>query len=69
MVKIGNIVETYTFGNSTVHICDDYCVKADDVAEILKKIKALNKQAIYDLASRDIGQGILWDVEVPGASD
>ncbi|MHB0944628.1 hypothetical protein ACYCSU_24065 [Paenibacillus sp. ALE1] len=33
----GNVVETYTFGNTSIKICDDYIVTDERVDLILQK--------------------------------
>lgn len=46
---VGNIVETYKIGNTTIKICDDTCKNKtpEDIQAILKRITHIRLQSIY----------------------
>lgn len=46
---VGNIVETYKIGNTTIKICDDTCKNKtpEDIQAILKRITYIRLQSLY----------------------
>ncbi|MDR9857839.1 hypothetical protein RJP21_30050 [Paenibacillus sp. VCA1] len=48
-----NIVETYTFGESKVHICDNYMAKTpEEVQKVLKDMYSAAWKIVHDVRSK-----------------
>lgn len=48
-----NIVETYTFGESKVHICDNYMAKTpEEVQKVLKDMYSAAWKIVRDVRSK-----------------
>ncbi|KFM93086.1 hypothetical protein NYE69_12480 [Paenibacillus sp. FSL R5-0527] len=50
MLMQGNVVETYKFGETTVEICDDFCVRAPEAISKIVKDMHLIAWPVFQLS-------------------
>lgn len=65
MENESQIIETYRFGNSTVHIASDFIRRNDgEIEMILDELNRIGWAVVEKLAAKGIGEGEVWNREM-----